>query len=108
MSAPTDIADLAVRNCERRLNNFTAEQRAATFNEYIGHDAALLLAGWAARDVASYLSRNSSIPSLRKSGRARRRAWEPQPHQASRRRRSSIAWGKRRLIGRAGLPPTIV
>ena len=71
-SALSPIADLAVLDRERCFENVAVEQGAAAFDENIGHDAALLLAGCEAREAASYLSRNSSIASLRKSGRARR------------------------------------
>src|ERR1041385_4587550 len=68
LTALADIADRATLHRERRFQNVAAEQGAAAFNENIDHDAALLLAGCEARDAASYLSRNSSIPNLRKSG----------------------------------------
>src|SRR6266404_1284478 len=67
----TDRTDFAI--CDRQLGaqNLFAEQRPTAFNEKFGHDRALRR-GAVARDAASYFSRNSSISSVLKSGRA---AW---------------------------------
>ena len=83
-----------------------AEQRPAAFDQNVGHDAALLLAGVATAELAaaSYFARKSSIASLRKSGRARRSVSWSQSHHASSASRSAMASGNRRLIDRAGLP----
>ena len=64
--------DGAVCDRERGLDNLFAEQRPAAWNENILHDTALLrgLVNWKAEEAASYLSRNASIASFLKSGKA--------------------------------------
>src|SRR6516162_6941297 len=103
----TDAADFAVSDRQRGFQNFSVKQRAAAFDENIGHLWALRRGGgeWVA---ASYFSRNASIASFLKSVSAARSAWWCQSHHAKRTRRSAISSVKRRLIGRAGLPPTML
>src|SRR5262249_16447676 len=67
------LAYPAILDRERCFQGVAVEQGVAALNQNIGHDAALLLAGCEPSDTASYLSRNSSMASLRKSGSARRR-----------------------------------
>src|SRR6266702_2760489 len=103
-------ADLAARDAQRCLDNLVADQRAAALDRKLGHDAALrrLACGRAEPPAASYLARKSSIPSLRKSGKARRNVSWFQSHHASEASRLVMSSGNRRLIERAGLPATIV
>lgn len=67
------LADFAAGDRERGFLEFAVDQGTPGFNEDVSHNAALRLALVAgAVEAASYLSRKSSIASLRKSGRA---AW---------------------------------
>ncbi len=69
-----DRADCAVGDQQRSVHNLVAKQRPAALNNDIGHDRTLRRRSVAreADDVVSYFSRNSSISSFLKSGRA---AW---------------------------------
>ena len=59
----------------RKIREFVVDENTAACDGNIGHDVALrrLAWVWPALRAVSYFSRNSSTPSLRKSGRARRR-----------------------------------
>ncbi|MGY3225600.1 hypothetical protein ACVIM5_006207 [Bradyrhizobium sp. USDA 4512] len=66
-------ADVATSGPQRGLDQGAVNQRAPALDENVRHDAALrcLFCDWDTAS-ASYLSRNSSTASLRKSGRTRR------------------------------------
>ena len=105
----SDGIDVAARRPHRGVLEFLAEQGPAAFNEKIGHDVALRRLLWMdSLEAASYLSRKSSMASFLKSGSARRNASWSQSHHARSARRPAMFSGKRRLIGRAGLPATMV
>ena len=84
---PHHGADFPTGDSQRGFGDLVAEQGPAAFDERCRHDAALrsrLLEKVAAAVAASYLSRNSSTASLRKSGSARRSVSWSQSHQRAR------------------------
>src|SRR5258707_3195117 len=105
-----DRGNFAARDRKRGFEKFSAEQRAAAFDENVGHDRALRrgLRERAGMLAASYFARNSSTASCRKSGSARRKASWSQSHHASWASRLVTLSGNRRRIFRAGVSATIV
>src|SRR3984893_4465241 len=106
----SDSADFAVRDLQRGLGNFSAEQRPAAFDKNITHDTALRrgVGERSALVATSYFARNSSTANCRKSGKARRSLSWSQSHHARAASRLVTASENRRLMVRAGFPPTMV